>query len=860
MARKKSKKRGNLRVVPRSGIDQQVTEALDRLLSQEDLSWEEAEKHLSLLNRHVKRVLPRFEEIIHGGDVALAESAIQALQYLDAPEVGDLLLQYVYDSAVKDDVRLAIMGTLQSRGVEVDEETFFLSLHDAPGMFQRMHERLLDDLGTNLLMRQATVESARDQGPEQFADWIEFITESTDPRSLYVLLPLLHLDDDDRVRQIIQAVDKLRHPAAIPGLAELAEWHSSQHVREAARTTLGRLTMRGSARPAEQPLPPTPLPPLERAYLSTIDGDGGQAIGVIRRQPNGLLTVLSIAVNDHQGVRNCFASPDIPADEWALMLEEMSEDGTFAVDVPLSTCRRVFEEARRLTMQVHLALPLDAEAWRDMFLGEDLPGVTEPVAPTLTPAQAEELLPDTGDLLDAEYFSFWFFNFEEIEPFLDEALDLEEDQWDRFAGKVVRRLAIKDVRDRLRARLERQAALLAGLDEDDLARLAMAAAWGLSPEAKVKPQDHPFLLEMAEASFDNVWEGEMGESPYPHWGGPLPQTEDEWRAFIAEADSPTQVISAWFEQNPPADIDQANEIANYVMALWNTTPRPELGGRAPNQVAGVPAPPIPPIPQPAVTPGPPPGPPTADDVFDLVDEYYHESIDWEPQLAQAQVEGYLREALKQGAGPEVLMERWNDLSLFHFFLNHYGQEIQTLDDLQPYHLSEWVTDFLDRKIMGRVSVAQKRQALETVRSLYAYLAQVGQVEDETARSVSEAVDAIAGSQRGLWPIQRPDPLGGETMLMVYHPTAGEFVYTLNDVWLVQVCHAEFMRDWRQMRKEARKVPGATLKLRLIDRLQLAQKQGQDPFSVLYSYPPTPEDLDEALHRFHEGEMTEDRAW
>ncbi len=778
----RAKKPRHLRVVASSQADQQVSEALDKLLHEEEMAWEEADRYLDTLRRHSKIALPRVEQILRGDDVPLAEVAIYVLQTLDIPEAERLLLNIVYDTAVQDDIRLAIMGSLQQRGVEVDEETFFLSLQDAPGAFQRMQERLLDSLSTNLLMRQITVESAQVQDPEPFAEWLEFISEAGDPRALYALLPLLHLPDEPRVLMVIQTLDQLRHPAAIPHLTELAEWHSSRRVRAAARATLGRLTMRGSARIAGQTLPPAPLPPLERAYLTTIDGDGGQAIGVIRRQPNGLLMVMSTAVNDHQGVRNLFASPDVPPEEWENMLAQLSEGGSVAVDVPLSVCRRTFEEARRLTMQVGLPLPLDAESWRDMLLGEDLPGVVEPVAPTLSPAEAAELLANTDDLFDAEYFNYWFFDFDEIEPFLAEAERLEPDRWnerwDRFVGKVVHRLVTKDVQNQLRARLERQAALLAGLGEDELARLAVAAAWGLSDKSIVKPREHPFLLEMVEASFDNVWTGgeedwededwdedwdEEDDDLSPHWSGPLPHTEGEWRAFIARAKSPSQVVGAWFEQYPPGDINEVNEVAEYLQALWNTTPRPELGNRTPCQMAGIPAPPIPPRPQhrPASATQPPPGPLTMDDVLDAVHEYYGETMnwDWAPILKQEQVVGYLQDAQQQGASPVELMDHWVILSLLHFFLYQYRDEIQSLDDLQPHHLGEWVTDFLRHQMGGtpRLSPAQKRQMLETVGSLYAYLARIGDVDEETAHSVAGAATQITGKRRGRRRDDQPAP-------------------------------------------------------------------------------------------------------
>ncbi|MBU1879035.1 MAG: hypothetical protein KJ734_08790, partial [Chloroflexi bacterium] len=119
---------------------------------------------------------------------------------------------------------------------------------------------------------------------------------------------------------------------------------------------------------------------------------------------------------------------------------------------------------------------------------------------------------------------------------------------------------------------------------------------------------------------------------------------------------------------------------------------------------------------------------------------------------------------------------------------------------------------------------------------------------------------ITAPPRRLQPIERPDPLGGEPAMTVLRPNAGEFVYTLNDVWLAIVCDHEFKRNWARMQKAASKTPGATLKQRLIDRLQQAQQDGLDPFVLLDSYPPVQPALETALYMFHEQEMTEDMAW
>lgn len=63
-----------------------------------------------------------------------------------------------------------------------------------------------------------------------------------------------------------------------------------------------------------------------------------------------------------------------------------------------------------------------------------------------------------------------------------------------------------------------------------------------------------------------------------------PQTEAEWREVIAATDNFNQVVQLWFDTHPAKDIDEANASLNELRELWNSTPRPELGGRSPNEM------------------------------------------------------------------------------------------------------------------------------------------------------------------------------------------------------------------------------------------------------------------------------------
>jgi tetratricopeptide (TPR) repeat protein len=65
-----------------------------------------------------------------------------------------------------------------------------------------------------------------------------------------------------------------------------------------------------------------------------------------------------------------------------------------------------------------------------------------------------------------------------------------------------------------------------------------------------------------------------------------PTTEAEWRELIANTDDFKQVMQLWLELHPAKDLDEANASMRVLNDLWNSTPRPELGNRSPNQMMG----------------------------------------------------------------------------------------------------------------------------------------------------------------------------------------------------------------------------------------------------------------------------------
>jgi hypothetical protein len=54
--------------------------------------------------------------------------------------------------------------------------------------------------------------------------------------------------------------------------------------------------------------------------------------------------------------------------------------------------------------------------------------------------------------------------------------------------------------------------------------------------------------------------------------------------MIATAENPGAVMKVVFGRNPPRSLRDARAFADTLMATWNATPRPDLGGRTPEEV------------------------------------------------------------------------------------------------------------------------------------------------------------------------------------------------------------------------------------------------------------------------------------
>jgi hypothetical protein len=233
---------------------------------------------------------------------------------------------------------------------------------------------------------------------------------------------------------------------------------------------------------------------------------------------------------------------------------------------------------------------------------------------------------------------------------------------------------------------------------------------------------------------------------------------------------------------------------------------------------------------------------------------YYSAMEWEPPLTLDDVEGFLKSTSKAGVNPLLI---WFNIGIVITFIEHTLHEIQDVDHLCGYHVSEMASQFVDLHYTQRWTLESRRSLIEVMRKLYQHLHSVGRVSDETLEDIEYACTRLCSSKRRLNLIRRPPPLGGELIFTRVNPNTGEEErYTHNHQRLLLVWATAFHQDWKTMLSRCDTVPTGKLKAALIHEL-IALDPG---ICDLILSQVDEEDFDRAIEWFFHDRMLELSAW
>jgi DNA-directed RNA polymerase subunit F len=233
---------------------------------------------------------------------------------------------------------------------------------------------------------------------------------------------------------------------------------------------------------------------------------------------------------------------------------------------------------------------------------------------------------------------------------------------------------------------------------------------------------------------------------------------------------------------------------------------------------------------------------------------HFDSVEWEQQLDRADVEGFLRDTHANGFDASMA---WIALETILAFLDECSHEIRAIGDLAGYHVSELCTEFVDRHFLDRWALDERRELVDTVRRMFAYLHRVGRIDAEAAEEVDQACRQINSGKRRLNTVKRPPPLGGELIFLRANPNTGaEERFTINHLRLLMVWNDEFHQDWRTLMERCSEVPSGTEK-----RAHVSDLTALDPgICELLISRADEEDSAAAIHWFYEETLIALSAW
>jgi hypothetical protein len=471
-----------------------------------DLTVDEAEEILDRLYDLVDEALPHLCQLLESEDEDDRRAAMALLGELGDPRAVPPLRRLLSAPDLGDDEKMAIIATLSELGVPIDEATLRRAVPDLEKLMRDAVGQVLEEIAEPGYA-ESFLQMIMEEPPDMRVAYIEdFIRSFQDRRFLLLLTALLHAEEDDVVLAAVDAIEVLKEPGTIPLLEERGQYDPSPLVRHAAGNAALRLQARVGDRPAQPWTEPSSLP-LVHCWLSSIDGDGGQVLFVVRQQPDGDLWMLDLMFNDHQGIKDCFSAVT-DAEE----LQEMME--AFApidfVDISLARAGGEAARAYNVTLEARRRLPPPLLLWQSWLEGEYPRALDEFPLPSLKPSRRGELLAECEELVDLDEFESWFFNPDEVMDFLPRYEKLERENQDEFGEPAYEALldeaieaVVDDARRRLLAdRLRRQAWLLAQLYEEKYVPLwALVAADALDEGVLV---EHPLLRGMMDASFLNA--------------------------------------------------------------------------------------------------------------------------------------------------------------------------------------------------------------------------------------------------------------------------------------------------------------------------------------------------------------------
>ncbi len=344
-------------------------------------------------NKQIKR-LSAIEDRQTVLDILLKElqrtasaSTLQAVTEL-LMELGDIeLLQeplwaIIRHPQSRDEVKDAANLILRHLGDETDPDLYLEYLDDPQGLINRETERMLEVAARN---------------PEALIDFIDFIfslpvgeqvnllnslqADYAPDHLLNIYIPTYLADPPDEIKELVlRNLGNTRSKRSALFLDGIKEDYDEENVfGKIIRKSINELRLAGIYREElfdeyrqELDKPHALLEESEiyQCFVTLTDGIGNQGIVVSRKQKNGDVTMMSVAVNDLHGIIDCFGFFQLSEGDFMKISDKFHEESC-KISASPGYCRQKLEAAEELGRRSHHRIPYEYTCWKVML--EDFP-------------------------------------------------------------------------------------------------------------------------------------------------------------------------------------------------------------------------------------------------------------------------------------------------------------------------------------------------------------------------------------------------------------------------------------------------------------------------------------------------------
>lgn len=426
----------------------------------------------------------------------------------------------IKDSDTSDELKDIANSILRNMGDTSDPDLYLSYLKNPQDLIDKETERMLKMASKN---------------PESQIDFLDFLFSlpeaeqvnlidslKVDYPSEYlscILIPAIEIrPEGDIYHLIIEALGTTRNPEALELLEGLYNSSEDELEKKKIKKSMNLLKLSGaqSNKDSSSFIPDVLLhSKVFKCYASAIDGIGNQGIIFSRLLNNGDIVLLSVVINDVQGIVDCFGIGQLSEKDFDRIISKFQE-GASKIDISPEYCKKRLLEAEELSRALKIPIPYEYSAWK--VLAKDIIPLDFDVKDLIKELKDDELIEKLSELYKIPDFSCWFIEDDDHPGALDffkmnlsffvanldnDDLPLEEfcEFYDERILDIVEQVFDRVVKDLYYNRLLHQSYLLKYNNRLDEAKLAATAAWTLQgSDCPISVKENKFILTLMRKS------------------------------------------------------------------------------------------------------------------------------------------------------------------------------------------------------------------------------------------------------------------------------------------------------------------------------------------------------------------------